>query len=187
MASGHLASYFGAASSVDSFDRVGALARALCSRHSSRLVLRLCRGPAAHRILDVAILRYVDDLFGTEGEDTVLSASFASPHAARFAPQVAEAVGFAVRLLRCLLGADAIAQKNVEHGNPLVVLGVEVKAYPTGFRARPSSDKKTKWGGQIEQALRAKRLPTGAASKLAGFARISLPMPPPPAHSGVPR
>ena len=85
--------------------------------------------------------------------------------------QVEEAVSFAVRLLRCLFGSDAIAEHKIEHGNPLVILGVAVSADSASFWARPSDDKREKWDRQICQALAANRLPSGAASKLAGSRR----------------
>ena len=88
------------------------------------------------------------------------------------------------------MGPSAISARKVEHGNPLVVLGLRIKvsaraeALPAtrardrrcgssqidnvGFSARPSDDKRTKWCSRIRAALRSGQLSAGAAKKLTG-------------------
>eukprot|EP00969_Alexandrium_andersonii_P043904 1925114-Alexandrium_andersonii.AAC.1 len=72
------------------------------------------------------------------------------------------------RVIRAILGSSAIADRKLEHGVPLVILGLRVEAADGGIRVSPDADKVTKWCGVIEEALRTGALPSGAAAKLAG-------------------
>ena len=72
------------------------------------------------------------------------------------------------RLVRCLLGEDAIAKKKLLHGNPLPILGISVEANLAGMTFMPEAEKIAKWRAQIARALDEKWLSGGEASKLAG-------------------
>ena len=71
------------------------------------------------------------------------------------------------RLVRCLLGQTAIADRKLECGNPLTVLGVSVALMQDGICFKPEPAKIAKWTRQIESALASDRLCAGEASKLA--------------------
>ena len=70
------------------------------------------------------VLRFVDDYFAAEPEET---AKHAKNVFARCAPSSHTHVMYlfthtcAPRLVRALLGEDAVAEKKLEHGNPLTV------------------------------------------------------------------
>lgn len=66
------------------------------------------------------------------------------------------------------MGADAIAKKKSLHANPLPILGIAVEVNLAGVTFVPEPEKLKKWRKQIEDALQAKELPGGEASKLAG-------------------
>lgn len=72
------------------------------------------------------------------------------------------------RLVRLILGPSAIAEKKLEHGTKLVILGIEVDVSDQGFRRTPAPEKVEKWLSEIENALSSKKLAAGAASKLSG-------------------
>ena len=82
---------------------------------------------------------------------------------------VEHAMQCVARLIRALLGESSIADKKLAFGKcGLEVLGVDMKLSAIGFQCRPSQRKVTVWRKAIEEALEAKRLAPGAASKLAG-------------------
>jgi hypothetical protein len=103
------------------------------------------------RLLRIALLHYVDDYFAGDRASCIQSAkdSFA-------------------RLVRCCLGASAIADRKLEHGNPLVILGVETLLREEGLYYWPSPEKVIKWKEAIRLARDTRLLPTGSASKLTG-------------------
>ena len=72
------------------------------------------------------------------------------------------------RLVRVLLGADAISERKLETGNPLVVLGVQIESNLGGVVFFPAAEKVEQWKRDIKRALREGRLTVGEASKLAG-------------------
>ncbi len=72
------------------------------------------------------------------------------------------------RLVRCLLGPDAVADRKVEWGNPLTILGVSTAIAEEGMRFTPDAAKAAKWKQQIDEAIRSRKLCAGEASKLAG-------------------
>jgi len=74
------------------------------------------------------------------------------------------------RLVRLLLGPDAIAETKLEHGVSLVVLGIKIKLSKKGLKCRPAGSKTTKWLQTIDAALESGKLCAGSASKLAGAA-----------------
>ena len=103
------------------------------------------------KLLRIALLHYVDDYFGGDRASCIQSAkdSFA-------------------RLVRCCLGESAIADRKLEHGNPLEILGVETLLREEGLYYWPAPDKVIKWKEVIRVARATKMLPAGSASKLTG-------------------
>ena len=78
------------------------------------------------------------------------------------------ALGCCVRLVKVLLGGEAIADNKVGCGNCLGILGVDVCASHNGFSFRPSRGKVVKWQSELARALATKTLVPGQAAKLAG-------------------
>ena len=72
------------------------------------------------------------------------------------------------RLVRALMGDDAVADSKVERGKKLVILGVLIEITDEGFACKPSPDKVVKWLDTIRTALREDRQCPGDAGKLAG-------------------
>ena len=72
------------------------------------------------------------------------------------------------RLVRLLLGDEAVADHKSGVGLKLVVLGVEITVGQAGVQCRPAPDKVVKWLDLIDDALSRKHLAPGVASKLAG-------------------
>ena len=103
------------------------------------------------RILKLALLQYVDDFFGPDR-----------------AASVAVAKEVFARLVRACLGDTSISEKKLEHGNPLVILGVLVTFGLKQAHLRPSDDKVEKWVETMKRSLKALNLPPGLASKIAG-------------------
>ena len=66
------------------------------------------------------------------------------------------------------MGATAIANKKLECGRALCVVGVDISLSDVGYTCRPSKDKVGKCIAVIEQALDCGQLPVGCAEKLAG-------------------
>ena len=74
-----------------------------------------------------------------------------------------------VRLVRALLGEDAISAKKCASGNPLPILGISVRVDMGGITFIPEPEKLVAWKKTISDALASKFLPGGEASKLAGM------------------
>ena len=72
------------------------------------------------------------------------------------------------RLVRACLGPSSIAERKLEVGNPLIVLGVKISLDTQGATFAPSEDKRQKWVARMRGALAHGRLRHGEASKLAG-------------------
>ena len=72
------------------------------------------------------------------------------------------------RLVRACLGPDAVSERKLEHGNPLVVLGVETAIDEGGATFWPAQDKVDKWSASIDAFLASKVMRSGEASKLSG-------------------
>ena len=99
----------------------------------------------------IPLLRYVDDYFSAERAECCQHAMLC----------------FA-RLVRCVLGSCAIADKKLEWGMPLTILGLSISLNATGALFVPDRKKVAKWKYRIEAALSDCRLTCGQASKLAG-------------------
>ena len=72
------------------------------------------------------------------------------------------------RLVRLLLGHSAIANKKLECGKVLTILGVEIVMDGTGYRCRPAAEKAMKCVSVMRDALTTGSLKAGCAQKLAG-------------------
>ena len=66
---------------------------------------------------------------------------------------VQHAMNCFARFVRLLLGTSAIADRKVECGASLVVLGVQVDLGHSGFRMRPAREKAAKCVAAVQQAL----------------------------------
>ena len=102
-------------------------------------------------MLHLPVFRYVDDYFGAEREETI-----------------EQAMQLLARLVRMLLGDSAIAERKLECGTFLTVLGIKVSPSAKGVRFELDPAKRTKWLEQIEQALASGHLDAGSSTKLAG-------------------
>ena len=69
---------------------------------------------------------------------------------------------------RVFLGKDAVSAKKLNHGNPLVILGVMVELQPDGLKASVAPDKAEKWAVGVRRALDEKRLSQSDATRLGG-------------------
>jgi hypothetical protein len=110
----------------------------------------MLRSILAH-VLWIGILRYVDDYFGADDKSSV-------EHAAQSA----------ARLVRLLFGPSAVADRKIDHGESLVVLGLRLRTDAEGLTATPAPEKAAKWLHEINAALVAGKLSPGAAAKMAG-------------------
>ena len=72
------------------------------------------------------------------------------------------------RLIRCCLGATAIAEKKLEAGNPLTVLGVNIEIDMEGVIFWPAEDKIDKWKAKLESTLARGTMTQQDACKLSG-------------------
>ena len=105
----------------------------------------------ARKVLKLGVFRYVDDFFGCERPETL-----------------EHGLQCFCRLVRLLFGQSALADRKLDFGASLVVLGVEIKFSREGYECRPSVDKVRKWLSCILEAIRTGILTPGDASKLAG-------------------
>ncbi len=103
------------------------------------------------RLLNIALLHYVDDYFAGDRRECIAIAKNA----------------FA-ELVRLCLGGSAIAERNLLDGNPLEVLGVDTELGPAGLVYWPAADKVSKWLQCITLARETRLLPAGCSSKLTG-------------------
>ena len=87
-------------------------------------------------VLHVPLLRFVNDLFATERRGSAV-----------------HALHCVARLVRCMLGREAIAPAKTGWGLQLQVLGLHVSADGQGFSCAPSSDKVVKRRSRICSAL----------------------------------
>ena len=107
----------------------------------------MCQGELikvlARRILKLPVLRFVDDYFSAESKETAQHAMkcFARCvcifHVCR---SLVPATCF-TRLVRAIMGEDAIAKNKLEHGNPLTILGITVEVNMAGMIFAPNEEK----------------------------------------------
>jgi len=105
----------------------------------------------ARKLLKLGVFRYVGDFFGCERPETL-----------------EHGLQCFCRLVRLLFGHSALADRKVDFGACLVVLGVEIRFSREGYECRPAADKVRKWLFCILEAIRTSILMPGDASKLAG-------------------
>jgi len=98
----------------------------------------------ARRILHIPVLRYVDDYFSAERREL-------AEHAMQC---------FA-RLTRILLGQTSIADRKLDFGSSLLVLGMTVEPAHSGIRFVLSAEKAQKYWDVIDKALNAGYLSSG--------------------------
>ena len=127
----------------------GAIASVHAWERVGALISRIARV-----VLHVPLLRFVDDLFAAERRGSAV-----------------HALHCVARLVRCMLGPEAIAPAKMGWGLQLQVLGLNVSADRQGFSCEPSADKVVKWRSRIYSALNSNSLRPGDASKLAGALR----------------
>ena len=77
-------------------------------------------------------------------------------------------LGCFARLVRVLLGPDAVEESKLGWGKQLCILGVDLQLSSRGFTFTPAEDKCKRWIADIDAALADCRLLPGSASKLAG-------------------
>jgi hypothetical protein len=102
-------------------------------------------------VLRLPLLRYVDDFFALDKKGCEV-----------------HAMECFARLVRVLLGSDAIADRKLEAGMPLVVLGLSIAATKDDVSVSVSAEKAEKWSAKINEALTTGTLNAGDASKMAG-------------------
>ena len=148
----HVATPFGAVASVHSWERVGAA------------LLFISR-----KYLKLPIFRYVDDYFGIERCFPPLYSPLRCM-CMRYVRRTCleHAWGCFARLVRLLLGGDAVAESKLEHGRSLCILGIDVSPSRSGYTCRPTPLKVQQWSDVIQVALSSSSLSAGDASKLGG-------------------
>ena len=123
---------------------------AVSSVHAwDRVAKLLCR--IARVLLKIPMLVYVDDFHSAEKPETGEHAKLC----------------FA-RIVRALLGSRAVADAKLEHGNPLIVLGIVFTPTPLGVWCKPSPDKIAKRTELLIENLRCGTMLPGSAKKMAG-------------------
>jgi len=103
------------------------------------------------RVLNICLFRYVDDLFACERPASMQHAMLC-----------------VARLVRLLLGPEAIDNKKLHFGTSLDVLGMSCMLDRNGLCLRPAADKKKKCLETVLGALESGVLHAGCAQKLAG-------------------
>jgi len=98
----------------------------------------------ARRILHIAVLRYVDDYFSAERKELV-----------------EHAMQCFARLTRILLGPTSIADRKLDYGSSLLVLGMTIEPAHSGIRFVLSAEKAQKYCDVINNALRTGYLSSG--------------------------
>ena len=132
--------------SVHTSSPLGAVASVHAWERIGALVAHIAR-----KCLKLVLARYVDDYFGCESLETL-----------------EHALSCFARLVRLLLGESALAEKKLDFGSNLEVLGIEMQVSWENYFCRPSAIKKRKWLLMIRKALASGVLRGGEASKLAG-------------------
>ena len=117
--------------------------------HWNRVGALLCA--LARRLLHIPVSRYVDDFFAMDREG-----------------EAGHAMQIFARLVRCLLGHGALAERKLEVGMPLVILGIRVVLADGGVSMSPDKAKVRKWCDIIRSFLTSGHVCAGEASKLAG-------------------
>ena len=85
-------------------------------------------------VLKIPALRWVDDYFGVE-------------HVKGTTEHVKDCFA---RIVRAMLGPDAIETAKLEHGNPLTILGTDVKIEADDITLWPTDNKISQWVSQLK-------------------------------------
>ena len=105
----------------------------------------------ARSLLRIPVFRYVDDYFSADR------------------PKCAEhAMTCFARLVRAILGEDAISERKLQVGNPLDVLGLSVEVKDRTVSMHVMAEIPEHWACVLEEALANGRHPAGDAAKMAG-------------------
>ena len=175
LAAQHLVMPFGSAASVHHWERVGSLLAAIARR-----ILHI---PVSRRAFDkfertsffgkhgTFIPRFVDDFYAPERAGSAKHAMevFARCDAHRFPITRARYVVptySCFRMVRCLLGPNAIAANKLEAGMPLVILGIQIEISSAGVKYTPEPKKVKAWTVEIKEALFTKKLHAGEHNDL---------------------
>ena len=105
----------------------------------------------AMKLLRIPSFRWVDDYFCAEPQGTLEHTKLC----------------FA-RIVKAMLGEGAIAREKLEHGNPLTILGLDIKIGPKHITVWPTPGKVAQWTHELEKAEQSGVLHSGQASKMAG-------------------
>ena len=81
---------------------------------------------------------------------------------------MSHAANVMARLIRILLGPDAVSDEKTAAEPSLCILGVDLEISAKGFQCKPSVKKVPSWIAMIEYSLKDGVLFPGVASKLAG-------------------
>ena len=92
---------------------------------------------AACKLLHIPIFRYVDDFFGFDRPESLEHATMCI-----------------VRLIRCCLGPDAVADRKVDFGPSLTILGIDLSLSKAGYMCGVSRAKAAKCIEAMRTALR---------------------------------
>ena len=106
---------------------------------------------ALGRLLKLPVFSYVDDYFAPDRPEAL-----------------EHGLGCFARLVRILLGAGAVAERKMEFGPRLCILGVDLHLSNVGFQCLPSADKAERWIEILLEAVARLHLPPGLSSKVAG-------------------
>ena len=125
----------------------------------------------ARRILHIPILRYVDDFFAGEREESVQVAMdvFARCDLS-FVYLFDTSLLFVLvcRLVRVCLGPTSVSARKLAHGNPLTILGVDLCIKHDGVVFWPAEQKVANWIMRIQASMSDLSMSSGEASKLSG-------------------
>ena len=99
----------------------------------------------ARRMLNLRVLRFVDDYFAAGSAETADHAMWVFARYAVLDHTCIMRVGHTLvslcRLVRVILGEDAIAKNKLEQGNPLTVLGITIEINMAGVVFAPNNEK----------------------------------------------
>ena len=124
----------------------------------------------ARTLLRLPVHQYVDDWFAVERCAACLGLLARRP-CGRSACRLCcaeHAMNCLARLVRALLGSTAVANRKLEYGASLLVLGIVLTPGTDSYRCELSAAKAAKCIATIEKALEVNELLPGTAQKLAG-------------------
>ena len=105
----------------------------------------------AVKLLHIPLARYVDDFFSVEVEQDTDST-----------------MRVFQKLVDALMGDGTAAEEKLKHGNPLTILGIEVRIDSSGMTMVPDNTKADKWAKQIRVNLDLGRMSAREAEVTAG-------------------